>query len=135
MKFGIPLLGIALAALFILSGCAAQANRLPEPRAVSDDSIASGRRLLASYGCGSCHSIPGVPGATAAVGPPLDRFYERSYIAGQFPNTWENLIGWIQSPQEMKPGTAMPDLGVKENEAIDMAAYLYHQAAMSEAGR
>jgi cytochrome c2 len=29
------------------------------------------------------------------------------------------------SPQEMEPGTAMPDVGVTEADARDMAAYLY----------
>jgi thiamine biosynthesis protein ThiI len=45
--------------------------------------VAAGRRLLAGYGCGTCHSIPGIPGADAKAAPPLDCFYERSYIAGR----------------------------------------------------
>lgn len=125
MKSGTIHLGIAFAVIFLLAGCSSQANSQPGPRAVTDSSIANGRRLIASYGCGSCHSIPDIPGADAMVGPPLDRFYARSYIAGQFPNTWDNLIAWIQNPQQMKPGTAMPNLGVTEDEALDIAAYLY----------
>jgi cytochrome c1 len=31
---------------------------------------------------------------------------------------------WIQSPQAIAPGTAMPDLGVSEREAQAIAAYL-----------
>ncbi len=121
--------------LCLLSGCMGQANRLPEPRAVSQQNVDNGRGLIASYGCGSCHSIPGVPGANAVLAPPLDRFYERSYIAGQFPNTWENLVGWIQNPEQMKPGTAMPNLGVKPAEAADIAAYLYHQSTLGDSSR
>ncbi len=63
------------------------------------------------------------------AGPPLACFYERTYIAGQLPNTWDNLIQWIQHPQEVEPGTAMPDLGVKKEEAHNMAAYLYNEPA------
>jgi cytochrome c len=59
------------------------------------------------------------------VGPPLNCFYQRSYIAGRLPNNRENLIKWIRNPQQIEPGTAMPDLGVSEDEAGDIAAYLY----------
>lgn len=135
MKFVILLFGLGAVVLFLLSGCMGQANRLPELRAVSEQNVDNGRRLIAGYGCGSCHSIPGVPGADAVIAPPLDRFYERSYIAGQFPNTWENLIQWIQRPQEMKPGTAMPDLGVGPTQAAEIAAYLFHHPAIGDMAR
>lgn len=126
------LMGIAIAVLVFLSGCASQATRLPQPNTFPEQSIANGRRLIASYGCGSCHSIPGVPGADATVGPSLDRFYQRSYIAGRLPNNLTNLVEWIQDPQQIKPSTAMPNLGVTANQAIDMAAYLYHQQTLGD---
>jgi cytochrome c1 len=59
------------------------------------------------------------------VGPPLTMFAHRAYIAGQLPNQPENLVRWIQDPQGVEPGTAMPDLGVTPAVARDMAAYLY----------
>jgi cytochrome c1 len=59
------------------------------------------------------------------VGPPLTRFADRAYIAGQLPNDPQSLIRWIQDPQTVEPGTAMPDLGVGPEVARDMAAYLY----------
>jgi cytochrome c len=127
MKFKIIHMSLAVVLGFFLSACSGGVNGVPEPRASSDNSIESGRRLIASYGCGSCHSIPGVPGADAMAAPPLNCFYQRSYIAGRLPNTDENLIQWIQNPQRIEPGNAMPDLGVTEDEAHDMAAYLYHQ--------
>ncbi|MGE0728901.1 MAG: cytochrome c family protein [Acidimicrobiia bacterium] len=83
-----------------------------------------GRRLLAGYGCGACHSIPGVRGADGLVGPPLDRFGARSYIAGALVNNQPNLMRWIMDPQRVEPGTAMPDLGVSEDDARDISAYL-----------
>jgi cytochrome c2 len=84
-----------------------------------------GAAVLRAYGCGSCHNIPGVVGAHSAVGPPLDRWAERHYIAGSLLNTPDNLIRWIRSPQAIEPGTAMPDLGVTAEDARHMSAYLY----------
>ena len=84
-----------------------------------------GRTALDGFGCGTCHVIPGVRGAVGAVGPPLSGFAQRAYIAGQLPNQPENLLRWVQDPQEVEPGTAMPDLGVGPAVARDMAAYLY----------
>jgi cytochrome c1 len=49
----------------------------------------------------------------------------RRYIAGRLPNTPNNLIGWLQSPQSIEPGSVMPNLGVTQRDARDMAAYLY----------
>lgn len=84
-----------------------------------------GRVRIAAYGCGGCHAIPGVPGANAHVGPPLDAYSERAYIAGAMENRPESLVRWIMNPQSIEPGTAMPDLGVQEQDARDIAAYLY----------
>ncbi len=84
-----------------------------------------GRAALQEYGCGACHSIPGIQGANARVGPRLHGIVEQSFIAGKLSNTPENLVRWIRDPQAVTPGTAMPDLNVSEATAQDMAAYLY----------
>ena len=84
-----------------------------------------GAVALRTYGCGSCHAIPGVPGAVAYVGPPLDAWAERHYIAGTLLNTPDNLIHWLRDPQAVEADTAMPNLGVTEQDARDMSAYLY----------
>jgi cytochrome c len=110
----------------LLSACAGEVVGVPEPRTVMDSTVDQGRDLIASYGCGSCHTIPGIAGADAMTAPPLNQFYQRTYIAGRLPNTWDNLIQWIQDPQALEPGTAMPDLGVTAPEASAIAAYLYH---------
>ena len=86
---------------------------------------AAGVAAMSRYGCGSCHLIPGVPGADALVGPPLTSWSHRSFIAGHLPNTPENLVHWIVMPQSVDPGNAMPNLGVTDGEARDIAAYLY----------
>lgn len=79
---------------------------------------------MAEYGCGACHRVPGVPGADGLVGPPLDSWSHRSFIAGALPNNQANLVDWIVDPQAVEPGTAMPDLDVDESDAEDIAAYL-----------
>jgi cytochrome c len=84
-----------------------------------------GRELVHEYACGSCHVIPGVAAASNLAGPPLTHWAERQYIAGALWNTPDNLIRWIMDPQVIEPGTAMPDLGVTEEEARHMAAYLF----------
>lgn len=83
------------------------------------------RVMRSTYGCGACHVVPGVTGAEGMVGPPLTSWARRVYVAGNLPNTPENLVLWIRHPQAVEPGTAMPDLGVNEEDARDIAAYLY----------
>jgi cytochrome c len=85
----------------------------------------AGRAAIRQYGCGNCHTIPGVTGARGIVGPPLTAWARRALIAGAVPNTPDQLMRWIQDPQSIEPGTAMPDLGVPEATARDIAAYLY----------
>ena len=82
-----------------------------------------GRALLAHYGCAACHAIDHAS-SNGMVGPPLTNMGSRSYIAGRFPNEPIDMQRWLQSPQTMKPGTTMPDLGVTDRDARDLAAYL-----------
>ncbi len=82
-------------------------------------------REIRSYGCNTCHQISGVPGARGLIGPPLDGIRDRYYIAGELPNTPDNLMRWIQHPRQVEPHTAMPEMGVTEQDSRDIAAYLY----------
>lgn len=109
--------------VFLLAGCYG-VNGVPKPRPASGNAM-DGRRWIAEYGCGSCHSIPGIPGADAMAAPPLDCFYERTSIAGRLANTEPNLVEWIRNPQQIDPGNTMPDLGLAKEQAEDIAAYLY----------
>ena len=84
-----------------------------------------GKVAIRKYGCGSCHSIPGIPGATATVGPNLSGIGSRSYVAGVISNSPENMMRWIINPQAVDDKTAMPKLGVTAHDARDIAAYLY----------
>lgn len=84
-----------------------------------------GREVIAAYGCGTCHTVPGVDNATGLIGPPLGDIGRRMILAGQLPNTPDNMIRWIRQPQQVESHTAMPNLNVTERDARDMAAYLY----------
>ncbi len=84
-----------------------------------------GPAAINRYGCGSCHNIPGIHTARGLAAPSLTSFSKRAFIAGEVPNNPENLITWITVPQSIEPGTAMPNLGVLDEDARDIAAYLY----------
>jgi mono/diheme cytochrome c family protein len=65
------------------------------------------------YGCHACHAIGGKGGA---IGPALDR-------AGfRLNGTW--VYRWVSSPQAMNPETRMPNLGISEEHARAITAYL-----------
>lgn len=111
-----------LALIAILAGCggkqpSAQAPWLGNPK--------NGAVTITRMGCGSCHAIPGISGADGMVGPPLAHFSRRTIIAGLLPNTPDNLVRWVQHPQAVVPGNAMPDMGLSEAQARDVAAYLH----------
>jgi cytochrome c1 len=114
---------VVLVAVAALAACARVPP--PPPPELQEGYPERGARLIQQYGCGSCHTVPGVHRADGLVGPPLTRFGARSYIAGALPNNADNLRRWIQDPQSVEPGTAMPDLGVSETDARDIAAYLF----------
>jgi cytochrome c len=115
---------IAAACFTMLVSCGGEAHG-QAARLVAGGDAERGNALLRTYGCGSCHTIPGVVGARGQVGPPLIHWSRRVYIAGYVPNTADFLIRWIEVPQAIEPATAMPNLRVTEQEARDMAAYLY----------
>lgn len=106
----------------ILAACAAERGYEPE---VPDGNVQRGKAALERYECGVCHVIPGVHGARGLVGPPLNSYRRHVYIAGKFPNSPDILVRWIQDPPALAPRTAMPNVGVSEAQARDMAAFLY----------
>lgn len=97
----------------------------PGPAAAQSGDVARGAAAIRAYGCGSCHVIPGIPGANGHVGPPLDRIARRAYLGGVLTNTPENMARWLRAPGAVDPRTAMPDLGIDPATARDITAYLY----------
>lgn len=115
---------LAVAAAVLLAACGPAERDRAEIRVAGGDP-AAGKQLVRDYGCTTCHIIPGVRGTDALVGPPLNHWARRAYIAGMLPNTPENLVAWIFDPRQVHPETAMPRVGATENDARHIAAYLY----------
>ena len=114
----------AALALVMIAAAACDRHDDTLPALVGGDA-SHGRELIRRYGCGSCHTIPGVRGANALVGPPLAGIARRVYVGGVVTNTPANLVQWIQDPKSIDDKTAMPDVGVTRADAIDIASYLY----------
>jgi cytochrome c2 len=107
----------------VAAGCGRGVER--EAAALTMGSPARGKDAINRHGCATCHQIPGIGGTQGLVGPPLKGIANRSYVAGTLVNAPENMTRWIQNPQAVDQKTAMPNLGLSEAEARDVAAYLY----------
>lgn len=127
MKTPRPLLaGVAITVTLAatVTACAPETRQIDVPGGDAE----RGHELVMQYGCTSCHSIPNVPSVgDESVAPALDNLADRDFLAGQIPNRTEELIAWLQNPQLIAPGTLMPDMGVTEDDAEDIAAFLYGQ--------
>lgn len=119
MRRVLPLLALALAA------CRDTGKAYETAAALTGGDPRAGRDKIRDYGCGSCHTIPGVPGANSLVGPPLEGIAGRMFIAGVLTNTPQHMMSWIIDPPAVDSATAMPDVGVTQEDARDIAAYLY----------
>lgn len=115
----------ALLACGLALGCRGSSTARLDYRVSTGGDPERGEAVIRRVGCGSCHTIPGVRGASGVVGPPLYFFSRRTMIAGELPNTPENLVRWLRDPTGVERGTAMPNLGLTDPQARDVAAYLY----------
>ena len=115
---------MALLALACMGGCS---KAPPSIDPLSGGNPRVGQQLIARYGCAACHQIKGIAHADSKVGPSLEDIRDSSYVGGVLPNSADNLMKWIMHPRAASPNTAMPELGVTQAEARDMAAYLYTQ--------
>lgn len=131
-KFGSTAVSVArgilsMGVVFILIACGEQNQALsprPEPHEIVGADLARGRQLVGEYGCVACHAVPGVKGPNSIVGPSLKNMALRAYIGGVLPMTPDNLVQWLLDPPAFDPRTAMPNMGIKEEEARDIAAFL-----------
>jgi len=101
--------------IVLLVGCTGDPDR---------SGVQAGAIEITRDACGSCHEIPGIEEANGRVGPSLRHFASRQMIAGRLANTPANLARWLKSPQSVKPGSAMPDQGLTDQQAHDVALYL-----------
>lgn len=100
--------------LVLLLSCAAQAA----------DRYASAKKLIAAQ-CAACHTVPGVSGAVGNVGPSLKGIARQQIIAGKLANNPQNMVRWLMHPQRIASGNAMPEMGLTQDQARTIAAYLY----------
>ena len=128
-----------LAALFLLAVGAAgvggailylQASdaKKTQAEAITLGNVTRGEAAIARYGCAGCHVIPGIAGANGQVGPDLSKISQRAAIAGELANDPKTLVRWLMHPQALVPGTGMPEQGVTQRDARDIAAYLYAES-------
>jgi cytochrome c2 len=122
-------LAIALVAAFLvflgLYAAKRESDRTAFATMLTGGDPSKGPALIRQYGCGGCHEIPGVRGASGRVGPSLDHVGARVYLAGMVTNTPANMVQWIANPKEINPRTAMPVTGISDKQARDVAAYFY----------
>lgn len=111
-----------LVLLLTLAACKAppdQRHHMPQ----SDP--ARGLAAIERAGCAACHQIPGVYWPEGATGPALGQFARQGLIAGKLPNRADVLADFVRNAPAVLPGTTMPAMPLNEEEARDVAAYLY----------
>ena len=108
----------------LLAGSTAGTCEGPAESAPGAGDAQRGQRALHLHACSSCHVIPGVVGADVHAGPPLRGMGRRGLIAGKLAHTPEQMVRWLRDPKSVDPLTAMPAVGIGEQDARDMAAYL-----------
>lgn len=118
-------IAVLLIGLLTTAACSRSNDVLEQARELTGGEPSRGVAAIGRYGCGSCHEIPGVRRATGTVGPPLAGVARRTYLAGHVSNTPQDMMRWIQHPQQLEQGTAMPEMHVSDSDAKDITAYLY----------
>lgn len=128
LRFALALLGLGAAAtpvaIYVVERQDTAQARIAAEQ-LTGGHVEAGKDTILRFGCGACHSIAGIAGADGRVGPSLQGIGVRVEIAGRLANTPDNLVTWLRAPQRVAPGNGMPDQGVTDREARDMAAYLY----------
>ncbi|MBA4000525.1 c-type cytochrome [Brevundimonas sp.] len=94
-------------------------------RSVPSGDPEHGLEVMSRVGCGSCHAIPGIDWPEGRVGPSLDGLGRRALIGSGLPNRPETLIPYLVDAPSVDEGSPMPPMPISEEEARDIAAYLY----------
>jgi mono/diheme cytochrome c family protein len=81
--------------------------------------------LIRQYACHTCHQFDGVVGPITHVGPTLEDWHRRKYIAGVLPNTRENLQRWLLDPRAVSPATLMPDSDMSAEDARHITRFMF----------
>ncbi len=91
------------------------------------DRLAQGKKLMTELGCLGCHKYRGRGGTLGAdlthVGDKGKHGFDFSHVRGE--HTVEQwLFEHFKYPQEVSPGTVMPDMELTDDEARDLALYM-----------
>ena len=119
------LVAVACLNLIFVVGCGNNREKERIAQITTGGDFERGATAITHYGCGSCHTIPGISGAVGLAGPPLSGIASRIYLAGVMQNTPPNMVRWIRNPKAVDEKTVMPNLGVTAQDARDIAGYLY----------
>jgi cytochrome c oxidase subunit 2 len=84
----------------------------------------NGQVVFEQQACLNCHTIKGTM-ANGRFGPDLTHLMSRDTIgSGIVPNTQQNLLKWINDPNDFKPGCLMPAMHLTEEQNAQITAYL-----------
>jgi cytochrome c2 len=93
---------------------------------------ARGRELLDVKGCGVCHEMTGTAPLQGALLPSAAAVGDLARAVRLAPDlrftrdrwTPSSLVAWLLDPQQIKADTLMPKMGLSQDEARSLAAYL-----------
>jgi cytochrome c oxidase subunit II len=95
-----------------------------QPAAEPQSEAAQRGLQMLEFRCALCHKVRGTS-AGAVSGPDLTHLMSRRTLAaGTLANDPGNLAGWIQVPQDLKPGSLMPNQLLSLQQLSDVLAYL-----------
>jgi cytochrome c oxidase subunit 2 len=84
----------------------------------------SGQLVFEQQACINCHTVAGTV-ANGRFGPDLTHLMSRSTLAaGALSNTPDNLLAWIEDPNQIKPGCLMPAMHLTDRQNAQITAYL-----------
>lgn len=118
------LIGTMVLVIFV-AGCGLLSQSRDPRVEETGGSITRGQELVKIHGCVACHSVSGVASVNDGYGPSFDDFPAQRLIGGSVENEPDTLIQFLISPQTVIPDTAMPTVGISEEDARDIATWLY----------
>ena len=101
----------------------------PAPETTTVGNPARGRQLMEDKGCAGCHAFSGVASFATALPEPNTEQWSAAALAPDLRFTRERfradrIVAWLRDPARIKPDTRMPNFGLAEDEARNIAAYV-----------
>jgi mono/diheme cytochrome c family protein len=127
-KFNLSPAEIKTISDYVLAGYQAPGldPQMPDPHTLGPDAAGRGKQLFYSkYGCQSCH-IADFKTDKGYVGPAL------AGVGSRLNPAW--MYRWLKDPNTLRPGTIMPNMNLKDDEARDLTAFLMTLKAKQQGG-